>query len=574
MFDRKRQHIIAEAKQSTAIEFGPDDDSVPEAVGAPLLLTGTAIPREHGVCECVLDRPAQECEGGSLLPIEVVPDLNQDDRISSKPYFGPNSPFRFFAGVPLRTTHGIDIGVLCIFDSEPRDSLGTPSQRFLRHLSGLVMGHLQARVSTASYRRNERMVRGLGSMVEGMGSMSKHRHAANPMSFEDARGKGGVLEEGALNVKQQRLQGQVSPRPSLQPVQPSASLSQSMDNSKSQYAEGHQDSSTETLESGVDRPESETASLNIPEEEDDENMVILKSLFSRAANIIRESVEVEGALFLDASVGSYGGLVPQADEEAEAEKQNRSPGSSGEESLATDESTYKPVLCKVLGFSDSDCSSINGDTARSELSSVPDTFIERLSHRYAEGQIINFGDDGQVVWAISDSEGSETTLSPSSGGDELDRALKKRIRERPRKSDGEFLRRMFPGARSVALIPLLDAHKERWFAAGFVWTKSRARVFMPGELSYLKAFGSAAMAEVRRMDVLRENKAKEDVLGSLSHEIRSPLHGVVLGVELLHDSVLTGLQEDVLHTVETCGRTLLDTLDHVSAIQLCLIPGS
>lgn len=128
--------------------------------------------------------------------------------------------------------------------------------------------------------------------------------------------------------------------------------------------------------------------------------------------------------------------------------------------------------------------------------------------------------------------------------------------QRPRKSDGAYLRRMFPGARSVAIVPTWDSHKSRWFAGGFVWTKS-ARVFTSGDLSYLKAFGSAVMAEVARMEVLRESKAKEDVLGSLSHEIRSPLHGIILGVELLHDSVITGLQLDILHTIETCGRTLL-----------------
>lgn len=82
-------------------------------------------------------------------------------------------------------------------------------------------------------------------------------------------------------------------------------------------------------------------------------------------------------------------------------------------------------------------------------------------------------------------------------------------------------------------------------------------MFTAAELSYLKAFGSAAMAEVARVEVLRESKAKEDVLGSLSHEIRSPLHGVILGVELLNDSVMTAFQNEVLHTVETCGRTLL-----------------
>lgn len=570
LFDGKRQHIIAEAKPSTAIEPGPgEQDYDNNAASIPLLLSGTAIPREQSFCEYVLDTPAVDCNGESVLPVAVIPDLNQDARSTGKPYFGPNSHARFYAGIPLRTAYGIDIGVLCIYDSKPRDSLDVPSQRLMRHLSGLIMSHLQSRVSTESYRRNERMVRGLGSMVEGVGSMAFIRNPANPTSFEDAKSKEGVLKEGALNSKQQRLQGQASPA-TPEPSRPVASPIQSTDNVKGHAVEAHPTNSTDTLESGSDALDHELNAVNTPDDvDDDDDTAILKSLFARAANIIRESVEVEGALFLDASVGSYGRLVTHA--ERETDKGQRSSSSSGEESMAstaTDESMYRTVICRVLGFSDSDSSSINGDKPRPELSSVPDTFLERLSRRYPEGQVINFGDDGNVVWAISDSEGSESVTSPSSGGDELNKVLRKRIREAPRKSDGAFLMRMFPGARSVALIPLWDSHKERWFAGGFVWTKSRARVFSSGELSYLKAFGSAAMAEVGRMSVLRENKAKEDVLGSLSHEIRSPLHGVILGVELLHDSVLTGFQEDVVHTVETCGKTLLDTLDHVSPTSL------
>lgn len=566
LFDGKRQHIVAEAKQSTAIELGPgEQDCDPNPVAVPLLLSGTAILREHGFCEHVLDSPAVECNGESALPVAVVPDLTQDSRSSRNPYFGSNSHARFYAGIPLRTSYGIDIGVLCLYDTEPRASLDAPSQRFMRHLSGLIISHLQARVSTESYRRNERMVRGLGSMVEGMGSMARLRNVANPMSFEDAKGKSGILKEGALNSKQQRILGQAKEPRTPEPVRPIASPIQSTDNIKSHVVEAQPTNSTETVDSGPDALDNELNVVTVPEDEDDEHTVVLKLLFARAANIIRESVEVEGVLFLDGSVGSYGRLVTNA--EREAQNQNRSSGSSGEESMAsiaTDESMYRTVICRVLGFSDSDFSSIDGDKPRPELSSVPDTFLERLSRRYPDGQVINFGDDGNVVWAISDSEGSETILSPSSGGDEQDKALQKRIRERPRTSDGAFLMRMFPGARSVALVPLWDSHKEQWFAGGFVWTKSRARVFSSGELSYLKAFGSAAMAEVARISVLGESKAKEDVLGSLSHEIRSPLHGVILGVELLHDSILTGFQEDVLHTVETCGKTLLDTLDHVS----------
>ena len=56
------------------------------------------------------------------------------------------------------------------------------------------------------------------------------------------------------------------------------------------------------------------------------------------------------------------------------------------------------------------------------------------------------------------------------------------------------------------------------------------------------------------------------VLDSLSHELRSPLHGTVAAAEMLHDTHLDAFQKDILHTLECCGRTLLDVIEHVSNI--------
>lgn len=550
LFDGKRQHIISEATRSTAIELGPgdprhDDD---DAEMATLLLSGTAIPRGHGVCEHVLDLPAVHEAGHSRLPLCIIPDLTRDDRFSSKPYLGLASSHRFFAGVPIRSPQGIDIGVCCIFDSEPRDGLDASSQQFLRHMSQLVMSHLQSRVSAESYRRHERMVRGLGSMVEGTGSMSKWQDAPNPESFVNVTGR-----EGALNAEQQRIQGEAKgpitqpvPRPAPTPMQSDTTL----DSANSE----HSTESMEIRNGDNEHHHSGHSFATYVGTHEDDNQIAIKSLFSRAANIIRESIEIEGALFLDAQIESYGGLVPQHDEEG----QRQSDGSSGDESILTDDSMGPQTTCRVLGFSISRASSINGDTASREHTTVPDTFLERILRRYPDGQVFNFDEDGASIWSVSDSE--EGDSAPSGNGQ---RHLT-RMNNRPRRGDCAFIKRMFPGARSVALIPLWDSHKERWFAGGFVWTHAAGRTFsVQGELSYLRAFGSATMTEVARIDVLRESKAKEDVLGSLSHEIRSPLHGIILGVELLHDSALTGFQVDVVHTVENCGRTLLDVLDHL-----------
>ncbi|KAF3769478.1 hypothetical protein M406DRAFT_348735 [Cryphonectria parasitica EP155] len=567
IFDSKRQHIVAEATQLTVITLGPDDSPrAADTEGHALVFSNTAIPRANGACEAVLDLPAvQVSSNATVLPMCVVPDLTQDDRFCRKPYFGADTALRFYAGVPLRTPQGIDIGVCAVFDSKPREGLDLRSQSFLRTTAGLVMSHLQSRVSTESYRRHERMVRGLGSMVEGTGSMSKWRDMPNPESFTTIEGR-----EGGLNAQQQYIQGQNDEFPTTaQLPRPNPVPLQSEPGSTENPEVACPAESTETVASGTTNTATESypsmqsfASTTSPPKESDD-LVITKSLFSRAANIIRESIEVEGALFLDASVVSFGGLVPRGSDSPPPDHDQehcQSPGSSGDESVGTDDSSTASKACQNLGFSTSDYSSINGEMAPFAFGSVPDTVLERILRRYPRGQVFNFDDDGVVIWAVSDSDES------GNSGDADDQVPKpvRNVPNRPRKSDGAFLIRMFPGARSVALIPLWDSHKKIWYAGGFVWTRSRGRVFtIEGELSYLKAFGAAIMSEIARIDVLREKKAKDDVLGSLSHEIRSPLHGVILGVELMHDSVLTSFQEDILHTVETCGRTLLDTLDHL-----------
>ncbi|PSR81074.1 hypothetical protein BD289DRAFT_45794 [Coniella lustricola] len=587
LFDGKRQHIVAEATPTTPIEENPDDYSADSATHG-LIMSGTAIPRMHGSCEYTLDLPAEhDLSGRPLLPISVVDDLTKDDRFSTRPYFHPGSSLRFYAAVPLRTPQGIDIGVCAIYDSVPGDRLNDECRKFLRHFSRLVMSHLQSRVSTESYRRHERMVRGLGSLIEGTGSMSNWRETPNPQSFHDISGL-----EGKLNARQQYLQGQFGDdpqqqqpqqqqqqhekhnsnssnkaRPDLAPIQSHDPEKANQEPTKEASRPGAANYSTDGIDSDTDdKVQSRDSGVHNSEGiASDAGMAPPKSTFSRAANIIRESIEVEGSLFLDASIGSFGGLVPQTQRRAssQARSQQGSASSSDAESIMTDDSTTGMRYCQILGFSSSESSSVNGESAPNAFTSIPDTFLEKILRRYPRGQVFNFDDSGAVIWPVSDSEGSETTTAtdagPSSGT-----KLPTRVARRPRRSDAAVLIRMFPGARSVALFPVLDPHKERWYAGGFVWTKAASRVFtVEGEISYLMAFGASTMAEIARLEVSRENKAKEDILGSLSHEIRSPLHGVILGVELMHDTMLTAFQEDVLHTVETCGRTLLETLDHL-----------
>jgi signal transduction histidine kinase len=123
---------------------------------------------------------------------------------------------------------------------------------------------------------------------------------------------------------------------------------------------------------------------------------------------------------------------------------------------------------------------------------------------------------------------------------------------------------LLPGATSVAFFPIWNAQKRRWFAGGFAYTNKASRVFSPKrELSYLRALGTVLMAEVSFIKEREVEHSKLDVLDSISHELRSPLHGIFFGAGVLRAGKLNSSQDDALRSVEACSRTLLDTIDQI-----------
>lgn len=208
LFSEQHQLVVAEATRDSAI--------TPNIEGSNHVWLGcTNIPRSFGICEHVLavqgsapasSPPTPDASSPptlSKLPIFVVPDLAEDARFSDRPYV-QGSPFnRFYAGVPIRSPRGIDIGVLCVFSDKPRTApLTEPQTTFLRDMSYTVTDHFSSKRSVERYRRTERMVRGIGSFVEGKSTMSQWWLGENPAFFKN----GGI--EGGLNSRQQQLQKQ------------------------------------------------------------------------------------------------------------------------------------------------------------------------------------------------------------------------------------------------------------------------------------------------------------------------------------------------------------------------------
>lgn len=294
----------------------------------------------------------------------------------------------------------------------------------------------------------------------------------------------------------------------------------------------------------------------------------IRSTFSRAANIIYKSIDVHGAAFFDASVGTFGGMVSNSSQgsaghtvKLRGDKEEEDTNSHGDEPHSDKHKSNKK--CQVLSYATSDGNSIGAQTVSNNRFPLTERFLQSLLKDYPQGKIFNF-DPGRNQRPRSAQPPEASEVSEDFGEQiyppdpPLDDPAEQESRRRSRQSDLRHLARTFPGVCSLGFIPFWDSHKQRWFAAAFTWSNSPVRLLhQDSEFSFLSAFGQSIMAEVARLDTAMADKAKSDLLGSISHELRSPLHGVLGSAECLEETQLDSLQQGLVHSIETCGRTLL-----------------
>ena len=88
-----------------------------------------------------------------LDDVLVVPDATQDERFKHNALVTGEPGIRFYAGAPLRTPDGFNLGSLCVIDTVPRSDLDERERSILEHLASLVVDELEARLSV--FRLNE-----------------------------------------------------------------------------------------------------------------------------------------------------------------------------------------------------------------------------------------------------------------------------------------------------------------------------------------------------------------------------------------------------------------------------------
>lgn len=101
----------------------------------------------HGLPILEINRDPGLC-ASAILKNEphIISDALSDPRALSNPLVASEFGLRFYAGVPLHTHDGYNLGTLCVIDREPRE-INPEKMQNLQDLAQLVMDQMELRIS-------------------------------------------------------------------------------------------------------------------------------------------------------------------------------------------------------------------------------------------------------------------------------------------------------------------------------------------------------------------------------------------------------------------------------------------
>jgi hypothetical protein len=536
------------------------------------------------------------------FPAFIVNDLSKDDRFNQLP-FVTGAPFlKFYAGTPLITKRGIPIGSLFIVDDYVRNGLNKEEIRFMGTMAATIMRHMEMGREVEEHRRGMKMSRGLASFVEGRAELME-----DEIDTEDGQGAKIVgefktdttpLRSKANSVRQSRAGSMAGSVKSLERkekeysaalLKAEESIMDSITHDVENSQGGHRNTSESlpaTLSydgigvSSVSSPGDGTDPLaESPDVNEMSEASTLQLVFSRAANLIREAFEVDGgSVFYDAQKGFDSEFQQEgSSEDVVDEDWHTDSATEGKDSAPVYLNSGQPgspvarsgtfqrtsiastKRVEILGYSTPLASSIHGDNPLGDQSftALDEKSLHRLLRRYPRGKLWTFDQDGCVSSSEEENKASVLPKRHNTSPSSLNRSKK---RERSA-AEAKLLLHHFSGVRQLLFVPLWDASRSRWLSGNFTWSTEPTRILSKQqELAFLTAFGNSVMAECNRLDAETADQKKGDFIGSISHELRSPLHGILASAEFLGEEIVEGFSKGLVETIDSCGRTLLDTM--------------
>ncbi|PYH97731.1 hypothetical protein BO71DRAFT_395978 [Aspergillus ellipticus CBS 707.79] len=568
LFDRDMQHIVAEATPELSLRGREQSEA--------LWLGVRRLPRPE-VATCYHAMRSFVDEGQSVF---VVNDMTKDGRFKNDSSVKQYPHNRFYVSLPIYSPDDYVIGSVAVLDDRPRDGVTEEQRVFLQELAATVMDYLLSQRAMREEYREEKMVRALGLFVKGKSDLNDW------VNSWEAPGRKFGPQMASVNKKLEQLQ--VSGSSGEDDDQEQAQKPPRTNPSRNAHKNGdrevspvHTFKNQEHEKNGEDEGEEKgkkhrpKLSPTTSQLQDSLAPTNVRTVVNRAAVMIYQALDVEGTMFIDASVYTRRQTVgsPQArddspgaysveDQTKGADDEAVIPSASGPgpgskpSSLDEDKEGRSLVLGHFTSLGQDEKP---GDSHYVSLSGA---FVSHLIEQYPQGKIFHIEEDGSISLSYEGLAEEIHYTANGSRGALTTEAEKKDIQQET--MDIKQLMKIVPQARCIAIYPVWDFQRSRWFTVQLVWANDPGRVLSePKDLTYMAAFSNTLMAEVSRLDLEAADRAKGDFISSISHELRSPLHGLLGTAELLQEMVSNYAQRSLIETVYSCGKTLLDTLNHL-----------
>ncbi|KAF8301039.1 hypothetical protein DL93DRAFT_2102769 [Clavulina sp. PMI_390] len=481
----------------------------------------------------------------------VVLDASKDWRFSNNPNVttttDPSDPnylkVAFYAGTPLKTADGFNVGSLCIVDDTPRTEF-TPRQRHaLKEFGAIVMREMELWRDKVQLRIRDRI------------QTSMEQFTRECLELDGASSEAPGVSSSATPV----------PSTSALGSGPAA---------------------------GSPSPTSGPSSSSSPD-------LSMKRVYSNAASLVKSTLDLEGAVVLDVSNfeiihHSAGGAATVSASGVSSSASSSTPGSSGGKKIyhgdLFNSALNSPASKMMMGLGGAGGAQPNEDSERDEdsesASAVENDDVDPLeslarARKGASGMssTVSGHEYGRIpaLPVLGAAENSQTSPSadaskkkrhePLSG--EAHAQLASFLSDYP---DGRIYEGIVPSCfrgivpsnlQYAMVVPIFNVDGQP-FILLCGYTTDRTKHFLEGfEMQYLRAIGVIILSAVLKRRMKLADKAKSLFISNISHELRTPLHGILAAAELLAESGLSPNQQAYLQTVEACGTSLVETVNHV-----------
>jgi signal transduction histidine kinase len=564
LFDADFGYILAEATRSMSLR-----DGAQHAAGDGLWLGHTQIPRGFSVCEHTVNLPqntgTNAHDPATTGMAHIINNLQSDTRFCNRPFVTEGPRLRYYAGVPITSPKGINIGALCALDDEPRGTTTLEEVELLVDLAAAIMSHLEAVRAKAEFQRGSVMLGSLTAFVDDAAAMrdgvrnapghhQQKSSAPTPPAIPEllpdvGRSDSPIDQNGSVL-------GEIQTPPVTSEDLPTTLLS-SMEQLSVASSFTHP---TPARAGGANLPPRDcrppdalafvTDTAALTSESQMKNHV--QNIYQLAAETLQHAMRLDGVIFLDAAGSSFDG-----GNDIDESQREVYPSSSGTTTANEARTPRSAEHVQHVHLADEIMSPFYA-TAWSSASNRPSAphisrhLVKFLTKKFQRGKI----------WHASAEDESDAPSSSSLSSEPLITPAEPRIRGSTQHITA--LRQLLPDARSIMFFPIWNHGTGRWASSLILYDCSPLRTFsLENELQFTRAFSDVIMAELGRLDTQQLLQTKSTFISSISHELRTPLHGILGTVEHLKQQNLDTMTNQMVTLVEQCGMTMLDTINHV-----------